>query len=265
MVFVPRYHDNNQHQKKGETVKATARKRAYKINIKAGKKAGTTFVVGGTRAGRFYSTALGNSQSRATQANRTTRAKTSHNLTARKVLAVCVLLLVVGSWLKINENNKPQAKAEPTAQTSEPSAWVYPISFESADPPKDYQEKQPEQVTKVSTTLSARASEYRDLFQKYFGKDYKIMMAICTSESGLIPTQEHQNSDKHKTLDVGICQINLYWHSDKVAGATSAEKIANLKNPETNIQIAKQIKDEWNGYNAWVCFNKGFYRKYLNI
>ena len=96
-----------------------------------------------------------------------------------------------------------------------------------------------------------------DLFDKYFGSEANIARAIAQAESGMrhdVVSRKNRNG----TQDRGIMQINS-CHADKVGG-----DLASLLDPETNIRIAKQIKDSWEGFSAWVTYNNGNYKKYLD-
>ena len=95
-----------------------------------------------------------------------------------------------------------------------------------------------------------------DLFDKYFGSEANIARAIAQAESGMradVVSRKNRNG----TQDRGIMQINS-CHADKVGG-----DLASLLDPETNIRIAKQIRDSWEGFNAWTTFNSKAYLAYL--
>lgn len=121
-------------------------------------------------------------------------------------------------------------------------------SFESADIPRD---------------VEAREVTRGDLFDKYFGKDSRIIRAICKSESGLKADSMNKTLNKDKTWDIGYCQINVDWNAKYIPGETRAEKIENLKNPETNVMVAKRVYDS-QGWTAWSDFKNGKYLRYLD-
>ena len=81
---------------------------------------------------------------------------------------------------------------------------------------------------------------YDHLFIKY-GKYYNvnpiILKTIAIIESSLNPEAINRNSNK--SVDVGIMQINTYWH-DKLPETIESKEVL-LKNPEYSIAVAAWI------------------------
>lgn len=79
-------------------------------------------------------------------------------------------------------------------------------------------------------------------FQPY-GRTVAVQALACfISESGLRPDAVNVNSDAVKSTDVGIAQINLYWHRE------SAENMTDWKK---NIDKAEQIYKQRKNFSSW--------------
>lgn len=84
-----------------------------------------------------------------------------------------------------------------------------------------------------------------------FGDEWEIAYAIMMAESSGNP---NVIGDRHlKKPSVGLFQINQIWHP------YSTE---DLQNPEFNIEIAKEIRDN-GGWERWTTYRTGAYQKYL--
>lgn len=81
-----------------------------------------------------------------------------------------------------------------------------------------------------------------------------MALAVAKAESGLNTNAIHKNYNG--TTDFGIFQVNSI-HSQKVNG-----NLNSLFDPETNIRIAKQIRDG-SGWGAWVAYRNKKYLLYL--
>jgi len=96
------------------------------------------------------------------------------------------------------------------------------------------------------------------LVRKYFPKrQWGNAIRVATAENGSFnPKAYNHNSDKVNSIDVGLFQINDYWHYKKYAKTKKAFR-KMLKNPEYNVKIASEIY-KTSGFNAWsvVKFNK---------
>lgn len=102
--------------------------------------------------------------------------------------------------------------------------------------------------------LTSWTSEYDDLFQKYAGKNWKLLRAICRSESGLNPNAIGP------TNDYGMCQIVPRWHAEKFNDFNSEWMI-----PEKNIQVASVIMGKnLEGVELWTNYRNGAYQVFYN-
>lgn len=122
------------------------------------------------------------------------------------------------------------------------------LGLKLIEKPKLYCElKLPKKV--AVRTLKKAVSEpkppvkYENLFKKYFGKEWETAYKIAKKESGLNP-----RAVNYKTNCIGLMQINcnVWCKFFKV-------KAEDLKDPETNIRLAKIIYDR-NGWNAWTTY-----------
>lgn len=95
-----------------------------------------------------------------------------------------------------------------------------------------------------------------DLFDKYFGDEANIARAIAQAESGM-REDAISKPNWNGTKDYGLMQINS-CHADKVGGNLDA-----LLDAETNIKVAKQIRDSWEGFHAWTVVKTGKYKQYI--
>jgi transcriptional regulator of heat shock response len=233
-------------------------KRAYTIKI-YGKAVKT---VGGDKAGRFYSNgtishssnknALENARKRNRRISNVFRPinkrrtvnkmKNTYNIALdRFKICFCLILLTGAIHSGYIESHKTIESTDASDMADTPDEVPILTSFESADIPAGYKEP--------------------DLFDRYFGKDAKIMRAICKAESGMQDIRSHK-MNKNGTYDWGRCQINDI-HAWRVGG-----DITKVLDPETNIKIAKSIYDDrlkydGIGWTAWSKYNNGEYLKHL--
>jgi hypothetical protein len=76
----------------------------------------------------------------------------------------------------------------------------------------------------------------------------KIINMISTCENGKWnPEAININTDKHRSMDVGIMMVNLYWHPD----VTLTEMIDYKKNIDYGLQM---FLDQ--GFEPWTCAHK---------
>jgi len=77
----------------------------------------------------------------------------------------------------------------------------------------------------------------------------KIIHMIITCENkSLNPEAININTDKHKSMDVGIMQINMYWHRNEV-------KLVDMLDFKKNIDYGyKLFLDQ--GFTPWSCAHK---------
>jgi len=112
-------------------------------------------------------------------------------------------------------------------------------------------------LEELSVVVTPEEKAEGDLFDKYFGDEANIARAIAQAESGM-REDAISKPNWNGTRDRGIMQIND-CHADKVGGNLDA-----LLDKETNIRVAKQIRDSWESWNAWTVFRTNKYLDYLN-
>ena len=79
--------------------------------------------------------------------------------------------------------------------------------------------------------------------------------AIALAESGGNPAAVHHNTDKHRTTDVGLWQINTFWHPQY-----DAEK---LKDPAYNARAMAAISNNGTSWSAWTTYGTTRYQAKL--
>ena len=95
-----------------------------------------------------------------------------------------------------------------------------------------------------------------------FADDPETAVAIAIGESSMNPRA--RNTIPERNIDaIGLMQVNLPVHLDKVPGNTYEEKAENLMNPEINLQVARKIKDASRGWGPWEAFTAGMAKKHL--
>jgi hypothetical protein len=107
-----------------------------------------------------------------------------------------------------------------------------------------------------------------DVYNKLLGygvpaEHARILAAVAYPESGYNPKAELKTSREDS---VGLFQINMYAHGDKLAQWTGSRDInvwrTWLQNPENNIYAAAQVYKS-QGLGAWTAYTKGLYVPYL--
>jgi hypothetical protein len=94
-------------------------------------------------------------------------------------------------------------------------------------------------------------SFYQD-WANWYGDESAMRMCLITKrENGTRePTRIGTNRDGSK--DVGLFQINAYWHCGKInLPRSSAACIKQLQDPAVNLAVARQIY-EAQGWSPWV-------------
>jgi hypothetical protein len=120
----------------------------------------------------------------------------------------------------------------------------------------------PKVVIPVSTGISEEkpsedknsplpTGKYTALIAHYFGEEAQLANAVMMCESQGEATRE--GDLQMPKPSIGLFQISQYYHD------YSTE---DLKNPEFNIKVAKEIRDK-GGWNRWTCYKTGGYQKYL--
>lgn len=196
-------------------MKKQTQKRAYNI-YQNGK---LLKVVGGTSAGRFYST---NTMSTKRPKNRT------RGITVRKVVqAGCIGFLVL-MWVLCSQANKPIVKVDQAqavdlmfhGDESVPAEG----SFESADMPRD-------------AIARDRVETPKEVIKRIFGKDADNANKIADCESHF-NTLAHNYNPKTKDDSYGLFQVNLWGNMKNTRPAPEV-----LKTVEGNVQFAKVLFD----------------------
>jgi len=95
------------------------------------------------------------------------------------------------------------------------------------------------------------------LVRKYFPKrQWGNAIRVATAENGSHnPKIYNHNRDKYNSIDVGLFQVNDYWHYKKYAKSRKAFR-KMLKNPELNVKIASEIYKS-DGWFQWTTAKTG--------
>ena len=84
--------------------------------------------------------------------------------------------------------------------------------------------------------------------------------AIALAESGGSSDEvSGPNSDGHNSYDVGLWQINSYWHSEYFPNGS----YDNMKTPNKNCKAAIHISNNGTSWSQWSTYNNGAYQQYL--
>jgi hypothetical protein len=133
-------------------------------------------------------------------------------------------------------------------------------------------------VNPSPTPVVTQNKPYDVLVSKHFGEAARVAYAVMTAENGAHRNEAiNTNRDsgtltgkswdvyfKGGTIDVGLFQINMYWNWEKIPGDSYEDKLASLKNPEINVEIAAKIYRSWgNSFAAWSTYKNRSYLKYL--
>ena len=96
-----------------------------------------------------------------------------------------------------------------------------------------------------SRQLNTGTLQVQEQICNVFGADGDKALKIAQLESGFNCSAVHVNSDRHKTRDLGLFQINAYYNSNKFRGR-------NPMNCTDSINIAKEIYIGWDhSFRAW--------------
>ena len=94
----------------------------------------------------------------------------------------------------------------------------------------------------------------------------RTMAAISMGESGgnagIDTVQSGLDPSKSNEFSVGLSQINVQAHGDKLKRRGWTE--ADLRDPVKNMTIAKEVYDEVGSFKPWSVFQKGLHNQYLN-
>lgn len=134
------------------------------------------------------------------------------------------------SWLEAPRT--PEFATEmPLTAIFSPEGYIIPLSNPLS--PAEIQKSEREKIL--------------ELINELWGNQSKTALRIFWCESKLDPLIIS------KTGDVGITQINLSAHWEKIPGETKSEKIVWLQNRENNLSFAYQLYVQEN-WIPWVCY-----------
>ena len=93
----------------------------------------------------------------------------------------------------------------------------------------------------------------------------RTMAAISMGESrgnaGIDTVQSGLDPNKSNEYSIGLSQINVQAHGDKLARRGWTED--DLRDPVKNMTIAKEVFDEAGGFTPWSVYQKGLHNQYL--
>lgn len=135
--------------------------------------------------------------------------------------------------------------------------WVAPRVRYGAPVEAHTEQTQEAKTADLPPSITPIITPEPDLYAKYFGDEANIARAICLAENGTQQPDRVSGKNKDGSRDHGLCQINDKWQRDKF------ENVEQLHDPEFNIKVAKQIRDEWGNWNAWTTYRTGAYKKNL--
>lgn len=119
--------------------------------------------------------------------------------------------------------------------------------------------EKPEVVTIVQEITGIKPNSPLNDIQQYicdkFGKDCKLALAVAKAENGTMQCDRF-NINSNGTVDFGVFQINTV-HLKK------GYKISDLIDCKKNVDIAFEIFSQQKGFQAWVAYNNGNYKKFM--
>lgn len=89
----------------------------------------------------------------------------------------------------------------------------------------------------------------------FTGNELTIAVAVCFGESGGKPDAVNHNTDKHRSTDFGLWQINDYWNPDIL-------RMGSWSNPADNARMAYAIYKR-QGWKAWYAYTNGSYLAHM--
>lgn len=84
-----------------------------------------------------------------------------------------------------------------------------------------------------------------------------LAVAVALAESGGNPRATHQNSDRHRSVDYGLWQINGYWHPQYDKG--------QLLDPAYNARAMAAISKNGTDWTPWATVANGRYRDKIDV
>lgn len=128
--------------------------------------------------------------------------------------------------------------------------YISPVSGKVNLDPVRFTKEELETFYRKHATQAYAGTPTSDLIIETFGKDAEWALKCLKSENATHGATR-TNVNRDGTTDVGVFQINAYWHCGKIGYPRSSTAcIEELKKPEVNIKIAKQIFDT-QGKSAW--------------
>jgi hypothetical protein len=88
------------------------------------------------------------------------------------------------------------------------------------------------------------------------GANANMAYAISMAESSGNPGETHVNSDKHRSVDEGLFQLNNYWHPE-----VDQKRVFD---PLYNAQQAFRISHGGTNWKGWSTFTGNMYEQFLN-
>jgi hypothetical protein len=111
-------------------------------------------------------------------------------------------------------------------------------------------------MTQLSDTEIALHAYRAGARNKPGAQDLTLAVAIALAESGGDTAVTHKNSDSRGTTDLGVWQINNYWHRDLLAKYSWSD-------PGANALMMWIVKTQRGGWPQWSTFNSGSYFKFM--
>lgn len=84
----------------------------------------------------------------------------------------------------------------------------------------------------------------------------QVAVAVAMAESGHDPLATNVNTDRFRSVDYGLWQINGYYHPEKLAAG-------DWRDPFDNAVMARKVFDEAGGWSPWVTFNEGLHLPHM--
>lgn len=111
--------------------------------------------------------------------------------------------------------------------------------------PESVPEPVPEPPPPTDTGMGSGVEQWRNLTAAYFGGEVDLALCLMAKESGGNPSAYNSSSGAS-----GLMQVMGFW-ADEFGVTRDA-----LFNPDTNLSIAKQIRD-MQGWGAWSPYKRG--------
>jgi len=105
---------------------------------------------------------------------------------------------------------------------------------------------------KIGYVVVGVEDEITQIVYDVFRNDARwALKCLMTENKTHDPSRINYNTDRARSVDVGVMQINAYWNCGKLGyDRMDPECIEALKDPRTNIEVGKMILDS-QGKSAW--------------